>query len=286
MAFLTPIMYILTMRRTIHRLPDPTRLGPLGGAYEAATFERVTRYSMSPRGPMRLFPRYALVHIDSGRGRYQDDRGRDAPLEAGDTVLVLPTLAHRYYPHPADWSETYIVFDGPVFRLWDSGRLLTERLCLTTQAEGGPDRSRFEWVLEARNVLEEVIRLQTVLGELVAAHATDRDAPGSTWLSEARQAIERLLHTDDAAHETAKTLGLSERAFRRRFRQEAGIGVKQFQDERRMAHACELMANSTLLDKQIANRLGYRDPLHFSRRFHQIVGCTPTTFRRGLYRGG
>lgn len=278
-------MYIFTMAVRAYRHPDPTRLCPLGGIYEAATAPQTALSPLRRGRPMRLYPRYALVHLERGRGFYEDAHGRDAMIGPGDTLLVLPTLAHRYYPDADGWTETFIVFDGPVFRLWDSSGLLNDRLCLTSAEAGGPDRDRIHWVLAARDALEEVTRLQEVLGEMIAAHAEDDDAAGSGWLTEARHAIEARLTADRTILDAAAALGLSERAFRRRFRQAAGIGAKQFHDERRMAHACELMANSSMLDKQIADRLGYRDPLHFSRRFHQVVGSTPTEFRRGLYRG-
>lgn len=47
---------------------------------------------------------------------------------------------------------------------------------------------------------------------------------------------------------------------------------------------CHLLQYTGMTGAQIAERLGYADEYHFSRRFKQLRGETPTQFRRHLLR--
>jgi AraC-like DNA-binding protein len=40
-----------------------------------------------------------------------------------------------------------------------------------------------------------------------------------------------------------------------------------------------MLINTTLPISQIAEQLGYADPLYFSRKFHKQTGVSPTAYR-------
>ena len=61
----------------------------------------------------------------------------------------------------------------------------------------------------------------------------------------------------------------------------AMFGRVRSRDERHR-RACELLADGELTGRQIAAALGFNDEFHFSRRFHQITGRTPSQFRAAL----
>jgi AraC-like DNA-binding protein len=46
--------------------------------------------------------------------------------------------------------------------------------------------------------------------------------------------------------------------------------------------ACELMHDSTMAIKEVAERCGFAHQFHFSRQFKLSVGASPTEFRRRL----
>jgi AraC-like DNA-binding protein len=76
--------------------------------------------------------------------------------------------------------------------------------------------------------------------------------------------------------------GLPYDRFRRRFTRLAGTPPARYRVQRLIDRACELMQLGVLTDKQIASELGFCDPFHFSRRFKQLVGCSPRQFRLRL----
>jgi len=47
-----------------------------------------------------------------------------------------------------------------------------------------------------------------------------------------------------------------------------------------MREAMDLLRTSTLSIKEIAVRLGFNDPLYFSKRFHQHWDIAPTRVRK------
>ena len=48
----------------------------------------------------------------------------------------------------------------------------------------------------------------------------------------------------------------------------------------RMRVAKSLLARKDLLVKQVAYRVGFENPNYFSRRFKEMEGRTPTSYRR------
>jgi len=49
---------------------------------------------------------------------------------------------------------------------------------------------------------------------------------------------------------------------------------------RRLNRAAHLLTNHALDVGQVAEAVGYADPLHFSRCFHQWFGLSPSAYRQ------
>lgn len=70
--------------------------------------------------------------------------------------------------------------------------------------------------------------------------------------------------------------GFSASAFPRLFKRQTGYTPKDYFTRLKLHEACQLLDNSTLTVKEIAFRVGYEDPLHFSRVFKLINELSPT----------
>jgi AraC-like DNA-binding protein len=77
----------------------------------------------------------------------------------------------------------------------------------------------------------------------------------------------------------ATVAGFSASAFARLFKDQAGYSPKDYFTRLKMHQACQLLHNSTLTVKEIGFRVGYEDPLHFSRVFKLINELSPTEYR-------
>lgn len=78
----------------------------------------------------------------------------------------------------------------------------------------------------------------------------------------------------------ARTEGLSYPHFRRLWRQAVGLPPERFRSGLRMAHACRMLSQGDAGMADIARAVGFADPLHFSRRFRQLIGEPPTSWRK------
>lgn len=238
---------------------------------------------------MRVLGSYAVVYVVAGGGRFRDGRGHRAEVDAGDLLMLYPEIPHAYGPRPGGrWSEVFLVFDGPVFDLWRAHRLLDPaRPVLRLEP---PRRWAGEFARlvddvrhsQPRSGLPMVCRLQQVL----AAAMTGPRVPGADadqrWLAGATALLDADVRQETPLERVSAELAMSYDGFRKRFRRLAGVSPGRYRAMRVIDRACELMAETTLTDRQIAAQLGFCDQFHFSHRFRAIAGQSPRQFRATL----
>jgi AraC-like DNA-binding protein len=283
------------------RLRDPASPTPAGLGRLTLRALRSTSRGL-PASPLRVLGSYALIYLLEGHGRFEDELGRRQSVSAGDLMIVFPDVAHSYGPGAGGtWLESYIVFDGPVFDLWRS--------------RGGIDPAQPVWRLEPIEYWERrfngvlgvqrderfvnhrvgdedetaatqrVCLLQQFLAD-ARAHQRDRTLGSHhhSWLEEAKAAIDRSAPAEPIDwDQLAGELAMSYETFRKRFAQLAGVPPARYRVGRLMDAACELLQREphTKL-RHIAQRLGFCDEFHFSRRFRQVVGMWPSEFRERI----
>jgi AraC-like DNA-binding protein len=240
---------------------------------------------------MRVLGSYALVYLTRGSGCYQIGIHESRLCKAGDLLIVFPELAHAYGPGPGEvWDEIYLVFEGAVFDLWrQSGLLSPERPVLRLSAVQ-PTAEALRQIISAKGVgrpngtLRAVCLLQTFLAEAIARQRASRQDSGhSSWPSWVEAAVARMEAEPDISLESlAFALGLSYESFRKKFRTITGISPAAFRHRIGMDLARRWMYEQGLTNKEIADRLGFCDEFHFSRRFSQMTGQTTREFRRSL----
>ncbi len=242
-----------------------------------------------PARPFRVYGSYALVVITRGRGVYEDANGVSAAIGAGDAIFVHPALPHTYGPVPGEtWDELYVIFSGPAFDAWTALGVLDPRRPLYTLPPPGDWPARLRGLAApAGSEAVQVCRLLTLLTELTETAApggASVPAPASAWLPRACTLLGGSLDTPHTPEELVHPLGMPYETFRRRFTRELGIPPAQFRAGRVIETACHLLQYTSLTGAQIAERLCFSDEYHFSRRFKQLRGETPTEFRRRLGR--
>jgi AraC family transcriptional regulator len=78
----------------------------------------------------------------------------------------------------------------------------------------------------------------------------------------------------------SRAAGLSAFHFARLFKAATGDSPFQFVTRTRMERAKELLRKTRLPISDIAERVGYQQPSHFSARFRSILGCRPAAYRK------
>jgi len=223
---------------------------------------------------------YEALVILAGAG--SETVGRCQALQPGLLQLHAPGTRHG-------WTAP----DAPLLRFAVWFRLDTEV----------PLRSRPRWPVDER--------MPAQVGELLAE--AGRPAPGARERLQARlllilspfldlllwpredelleagaslaEAVDLFLQDNIDRPLTLQDLAvmanLSVPTLTRRYRQETGTSIIARYQQLRLDRAGELLRDSELTVREIAARVGYRDPSYFCRRFRGHTGKSPAAYRRG-----
>ena len=236
---------------------------------------------------LRVFQQYAVVYLVGGSGRYTDSRGMDRKVTAGDLIFVYPEIAHAYGPGPGEiWDEFYIVFNGKIFDEWRAAGLLDDRRPVRRIEPIEYWLPKLEETIKApehhsaESAWWQVCKLQEVLSEILLRER--ERAEGSedrAWLARAFAALDEHGAQRDLEW-VAKHLQMSYENFRKKFTRLAGRPPAQYRATKALDRACELLQEPKLGLKEVAERCGFCDEFHFSRRFKQRLGVSPSEFRK------
>jgi AraC-like DNA-binding protein len=246
----------------------------------------LTNRSGRPAHAMRTLRSFAVAYLLEGQGNYTTGKGAMRPLTAGDLLLIIPGVQHQYGPGRGQfWREFYIVFEGPIFELWRKAGLLDglQPVYRLTPIHFWQVRlAKIAGGAAAPTPLRRICQLQEFLSDVLAQQPGVTDADRE-WFRRASAMIESVTPGQSPDwYEIATQCGTGYELFRKKFTRVAGVAPARFRAVCVMKQACELMGQRDLATAEISRKLGFANEFHFSRRFKQIAGCSPTVFRRSL----
>ncbi len=205
------------------------------------------------------------------------------PLSAGDVYVMFPESHASYVTAPgAPWSIRWVTL---------SGTQLEELLPLLGLTPKAPvshvaEFERAEYILEElfRKTLKADIRSKisalALLYELLACFAQQQFLPvEDERIAEAVQYIFRHYAEDISVQELADRAYLNNNYFSKLFTAQVGVTPQQLILHTRIEKAKELLRYTDLSVGEIAQTVGFTDPLYFSRAFKRYTGSAPTAFR-------
>jgi AraC-like DNA-binding protein len=242
---------------------------------------------IASKKPIRVLNHYGLVYIIDGGGHFEDETGFKYQLTKGDLIVLFPGVGHTYGPGQNEfWYELFIVFEGEIFDLWQRDGLLKPQRPISHLEPVDYWFNRLKetiWSVPQAGpeyALARICRLQQLLADvLIHVHKQGDEKIDQVWLSEAKALLNAQLTQQPNYEAVAAELNMSYDGFRKRFTRNAGISPARYHALRRIDRACELLLNQDLTSKEISHYLGFSDEYHFSRRFKQIVGVSPSGFR-------
>ena len=227
----------------------------------------------------REFLFYGLSHSLGDPGWFwSEEQDEVVPVEPGDIVMTTPGLKQDYGSPGPGYREDAIAFAGPM------ADLLAERGLISAGIyRFGTDRPLAAAVAHLRKPGHSTqVRAQAKLLELLA----DLHDLGPGTVSGRHDFFGQLLeeiHDDPMGDWSPAALasysGLSERHLRREFTARVGTSPKRYVDSVRMQRAAEVLRSTTRPVEDIAAEHGYSDQDHFSRRFRDWMGESPTQHR-------
>jgi AraC family transcriptional regulator, arabinose operon regulatory protein len=231
-------------------------------------------------------PQNILILCAEGRGFCRAGGGRRIAVGPMDLVLLREGVPHEY---GADEKEPWTIF-------WVHFRgLLAE--AMLGEAGGSPVRrlsaERMDRAQKAFLDLLSLVRDDVSFGSprLVSGALwwlvslltePSSEGEGGPWASPEDRALDLMrsrLSDPPTLSELASAAKLSPAQLTSRFRRRTGYPPLAYFTRLRMLRACALLDDPVLRVSEVAERLGYDDPLHFSRVFRRVLGVPPMKYR-------
>lgn len=203
------------------------------------------------------------------------------------TAYPGPRIRFHVAPGCTHWHHRHIGFIGPRVGRWMALGMLPKE---PWPAPPGRDWSAvFDAVIaqtrrtDPRGQLRAVNQLEQLLLDLTEArHAQQAEGGGEeeTWLEATRNALtaEGVFAPDYGRIAADAGMGLT--TLRRRFRQAMGMSMHDYALQARLGAARQLLAETDIPLKTIAERLGYESVYFFARQFKARVGVPPGLYRK------
>jgi YesN/AraC family two-component response regulator len=104
--------------------------------------------------------------------------------------------------------------------------------------------------------------------------------PTSSHLQEVFDYIESHYHEGITLSNVAEAVGYSPAYLTTQVAKQTGVTVNNWIVKRRMAASRHLLKNTTQSIEEVATKLGYQNPCHFSRQFRQHHHVSPSSWRK------
>ena len=227
---------------------------------------------------------YQLLYIAKGKGHFFFD-GKEQIITEGNMILYRPNEVQYYYYYAPDKTEAYWVhFTGRHVEsiLEYYGLPETENVFYTGTS---PD---YQWMY--RQMIQELQLCRSNYEELLSLMLRQIFIMINRYVVEGKKSgseIERATHYFNENYnkqinidEYAESRHMSTCWFIRSFKQILKVTPMQYILSLRMANAQSLLETTEYNISEIAEAVGYNNPLYFSRLFHKHVGVSPSEYRK------
>ena len=236
----------------------------------------------------RTLHEWQIILLEKGHG-VVEFRGKRCKVEAGSLIVLPPGCWHRYKPDPkTGWTTYWIGFGGE----------LADRLIGSADSSSNGDVQSFKnnasiiqlfaatvtdlLANTSRNSFSAAASIPMLVAALLEAPKGDlktNDKSTSATLNAQMYITEHLSETIDF-EALAQKVGLTYRSFRYLFAKESGLSPLQYQLERRLARAKNLLASSDMPVKDIAETLGFNSTWYFAHFFQKHAKTSPAAYRK------
>ncbi len=238
----------------------------------------------------RVLSGFQIVFIAEGKGRFESHQAGEHLVNAGDALLVFPSVWHRYQPDPGTgWFERWVELDGPsVRRLLGAGLFDAARPVVTVKDPVRFARSLDDLLGLVRSAEPGAREEAGAIGHLLLAQlqalpgAGKQASPGAGVVAAAERLLADNIEDPVSIPTLARQLGVSYSYFRREFKARTGLSPKRYLQRMRLERARRLLGSTVQSLEQIAERVGFSSAFHLSAEFKREFGLPPRDWRRQL----
>lgn len=233
---------------------------------------------------------FQLIFLTRGRG-YFDFLDSRRIIDGGSVVLFWPGQPQNYHYLYEDHSELYW--------LHFSGRIIPELLAGFNRKQPHVQivGLRESWVVMFDHMIHELQMKQPAFSDQVNAfflqmmaelkrNQTQNQQKVYEHDKKEIQQVIQILHSQYqhpwTLMQLAQQVNLSVYYFAHKFKEYTDQTPLQYLTRIRIHTAMDLLASTTSPIKEIANIVGYKNPLYFSRVFHRETNMSPSNYRHDV----
>lgn len=233
---------------------------------------------------------YILLLCSNGGGRVEVS-GRHYKLNANTFYIIEKQKDHAYYAlEKKPWSLYWLHFSGKSADIFfehymsyykgqpgelSSGVEVTQLFDIIMDTlENGYSKGNLEY----SNLL-----LWSLLTQLMFSSASEGNNKTNTENDTIKKAVSYMknnLHHSQSVNEIAGIFNYSPSHFYSLFKKHTGYTPIVYFNNLKIQKACQYLTFTSLSIKEISFRLGYNDPLYFSRLFSSIMQSSPMGYRK------
>ena len=233
---------------------------------------------------------YVIHFVRRGRGRFCIG-GKEYSITAGEAFLISPGETTFYEADEKQpWEYWWIGFQGikayeyilnagfdkytPVIHVDGMDQIIG---CINNMLEAHQ--------LTIANDLRRKSELMRVFAHLIEENGKKQkevsgyDYPGAIYVRQAVDYLTYHYHERIKINELADYIGINRCYLTNSFKKQLGMSPQEYLVRLRMDKAASLIRNTGLSVSEIAARVGYEDPLAFSKIFRLKYGVSPRKWR-------
>lgn len=233
--------------------------------------------------PLRKFKFYSISYFFDGTGKFWTEATGEIEIKPAAIIVMPPDILNRYGgANGGHFTEDSIRFYGPTVDKMYNAKVIQAGVFKTNLLRKLP-----HIVEMTRNPAEHVqlnanMELQKFIFDIYNENL--ENSPQHTAIQAILKDINSQVDKWWQIRELAELAGMSIDTFRRKFLQETGVLPKHYIEKLKISHAAEELISTNRKISAIAEKAGYIDPYHFSRRFKVIMGISPELYRQSFSR--
>ncbi len=228
-------------------------------------------------------PDYYILYVESGKLTVWFGEERREAYD-GDLILYLPN-EHQHIEKRTEDKTTH-------YWMHFIGYAVPELLAQCGFTESGIYHvgtseliaENFMQLMMSKKLRKSDIEVNSdmlrLLAQLSVGYRNSRSAGGDTKVLRAIMQLQWEHRDPKAIPYYAGLCGLSVGHFELLFKNTVGKTPKEYIEGERMIDAVELLENTCMQISEVAEKVGYRDPLYFSRVFRKHMGKSPKQYRK------
>lgn len=229
-----------------------------------------------------------IIYCAEGSGTITTS-GFSGYVNPGDLLLLPSGTQHSYQASDSDpWTIYWFHFSGlesdslmdslmqvassPVVHLGPQPLLIGDFTRLLKLRDSGFQFSVYQYSASLVRQILCYLAVEITNTAAIAEHNFNLD--------KIQQLMREHLETRVDLDTLASSAQLSRYHFSCKYKQLTGYPPIQHFIRMKMEYACQLLDNSDHSIGAVGRRLGYDDPLYFSRQFRKVLGISPKTYRQ------